>query len=153
MTIAQGRIMNLVSTTLSLQMALLAIAVAAPGPVQSAETATVSQHDLQAKLVYCKTCHGLAAEGYRGSVPMPRLAGQQREYLENQSGGDGPCEKPGTSAKAAVFAGLEPELSDGRCAQSKTYRIGYHSRVCIRDRRLEARRDFGPRQSGRRLPS
>ena len=76
--------MNLVSTTLSLQMALLAIALAAPGPVQSAETAAVSQRDLQAKLVYCKTCHGLAAEGYRGSVPMPRLAGQQREYLENQ---------------------------------------------------------------------
>ena len=49
--------MNLISTTLSLQMALLAIALAAPGPVQSAETATVSQHDLQAKLVYCKTCH------------------------------------------------------------------------------------------------
>ena len=76
--------MNLVSTTLSLQMALLAIALAAPGPVQSAETATTSQRDLQAKLVYCKTCHGVAAEGYRGSVPMPRLAGQQREYLENQ---------------------------------------------------------------------
>jgi len=76
--------MNFVSTTLSLQMALLAIALAAPGPVQSAETATTSQRDLQAKLVYCKTCHGVAAEGYRGSVPMPRLAGQQREYLENQ---------------------------------------------------------------------
>src|SRR6516225_1910757 len=76
--------MNLVSTTLSLQMALLAIALAIPDPVQSAETATVSQRDLQAKLVYCKTCHGLAAEGYRGSVPMPRLAGQQREYFENQ---------------------------------------------------------------------
>ena len=54
--------MNLVSTTLSLQVALLAIALAAPGPVQSAETATVSQHDLKAKLVYCKTCHGLAAK-------------------------------------------------------------------------------------------
>src|SRR5215468_3229029 len=76
--------MTLVSTTSSLQMALLAITLAAPGPVQSAETAAVSQRDLQAKLVYCKTCHGVAAEGYRGSVPMPRLAGQQREYLENQ---------------------------------------------------------------------
>ena len=76
--------MNLISTTLSLQMALLAIALAAPGPVQCAETATVSQHNLQAKIIYCKTCHGLAAEGYRGAVPMPRLAGQQREYLEDQ---------------------------------------------------------------------
>ena len=78
--------MNLISTTLSLQLALLAIALAAPGPVQSAETATVSQHNLQAKIIYCKTCHGLAAEGYRGAGagPMPRLAGQQREYFENQ---------------------------------------------------------------------
>jgi cytochrome c553 len=77
--------MNLVSTTLSLQiLALLAIALVALGPVQSAETATASQRDLQAKFVYCKTCHGLAAEGFRGSVPMPRLAGQQREYLESQ---------------------------------------------------------------------
>jgi cytochrome c553 len=40
--------------------------------------------DLQAKLGYCKTCHGLAGQGYRGSFPMPRLAGQQNEYFENQ---------------------------------------------------------------------
>ena len=75
--------MNLIRTTLSLQLALLAIALAAPGPVQCAETATVSQHNLQAKIIYCKTCHGLAAEGYRGAGagPMPRLAGQQREYI------------------------------------------------------------------------
>jgi cytochrome c553 len=40
--------------------------------------------ELQAKLGYCKTCHGLSAEGYRGYFPMPRLAGQQPQYLENQ---------------------------------------------------------------------
>jgi cytochrome c553 len=40
--------------------------------------------DLQAKLEYCKTCHGLSGQGYRGSFPMPRLAGQQSEYFENQ---------------------------------------------------------------------
>ena len=76
--------MNLVNVTLSLRTTLLAVALAAPSPVQSAETTTVSQQDLQRKLVYCKTCHGLGAEGYRGSIPMPRLAGQQSEYLENQ---------------------------------------------------------------------
>jgi cytochrome c553 len=76
--------MTLASPTLSLESTLLALALAAPSPVQSAETATVSQQDLQHKLVYCKTCHGLAAEGYRGSIPMPRLAGQQSAYLENQ---------------------------------------------------------------------
>ena len=34
-----------------------------------------SQGDLQAKLEYCKTCHGISGEGYRGSLPIPRLAG------------------------------------------------------------------------------
>jgi cytochrome c553 len=40
--------------------------------------------EFQAKLLYCKTCHGLSAQGYRGYFPMPRLAGQQPRYLENQ---------------------------------------------------------------------
>jgi cytochrome c553 len=40
--------------------------------------------ELGAKLQYCKTCHGLAGQGYRGYFPMPRLAGQQPEYIENQ---------------------------------------------------------------------
>jgi cytochrome c553 len=39
---------------------------------------------LEAKLQYCKTCHGLSAQGYRGYFPMPRLAGQQPQYIENQ---------------------------------------------------------------------
>jgi cytochrome c553 len=47
-------------------------------------TATVSTQNLQAKIEYCKTCHGLSGQGFRGSFPMPRLAGQQPEYLENQ---------------------------------------------------------------------
>jgi len=39
---------------------------------------------LQAKIGYCKDCHGPSAQGYRGYFPIPRLAGQQTEYLENQ---------------------------------------------------------------------
>jgi cytochrome c553 len=39
---------------------------------------------LQAKLLYCKTCHGLSGQGYHGYYPMPRLAGQQPQYIENQ---------------------------------------------------------------------
>jgi cytochrome c553 len=45
---------------------------------------TVSQAELKAKTDYCKTCHGVSAQGFRGSFPMPRLAGQQPEYLKNQ---------------------------------------------------------------------
>lgn len=40
--------------------------------------------DIQAKVEYCTTCHGTAGQGYRGYYVMPRLAGQQPKYLENQ---------------------------------------------------------------------
>jgi cytochrome c553 len=46
--------------------------------------AEVSQTELKAKFDYCKTCHGIEGQGFRGSYPMPRLAGQQPEYLVNQ---------------------------------------------------------------------
>jgi len=53
--------------------------------VASAEGAgIVSQAELKAKTDYCKTCHGVLGQGFRGSFPMPRLAGQQPEYLKNQ---------------------------------------------------------------------
>jgi len=46
--------------------------------------AAVPKQELDAKIAYCKTCHGVSGQGFRGSFPMPRLAGQQQEYLENQ---------------------------------------------------------------------
>jgi cytochrome c553 len=36
------------------------------------------------KVEYCKDCHGLSGQGYRGFLTMPRLAGQQPEYIESQ---------------------------------------------------------------------
>ena len=46
--------------------------------------AAVDSSALKAKTDYCKTCHGIEGQGFRGSFPMPRLAGQQPEYLANQ---------------------------------------------------------------------
>jgi cytochrome c553 len=43
-----------------------------------------SKQALQNKIEYCLTCHGPNAEGARGAFPIPRLAGQQVKYLENQ---------------------------------------------------------------------
>ncbi|MBV9331957.1 MAG: hypothetical protein JOZ55_10435, partial [Alphaproteobacteria bacterium] len=40
--------------------------------------------DFQSKVQFCQTCHGLSGQGYRGFYDMPRLAGQQPEYFENQ---------------------------------------------------------------------
>jgi cytochrome c553 len=65
-----------------------AIAIAASATAQAEDKgngkADVSPAELKAKTDYCKTCHGLSGQGFRGSYPMPRLAGQQPEYLENQ---------------------------------------------------------------------
>jgi cytochrome c553 len=63
---------------------LVQIMILVPTASARGGNADFSQQELQAKLVYCKTCHGLAGQGYRGSRSMPRLAGQQAEYLENQ---------------------------------------------------------------------
>src|ERR1700687_6032147 len=76
--------MKLIGFQSALQAAILAFAFSATGRAEDRGTATVSKHDLQAKTEYCKTCHGLSGQGDRGAYPMPRLAGQQPEYIENQ---------------------------------------------------------------------
>lgn len=48
------------------------------------KVAAVDSPTLKAKFDYCKTCHGVQGQGFRGAYPMPRLAGQQPEYLVNQ---------------------------------------------------------------------
>ncbi len=60
-------------------MAVLLVALGGGARAQDASHAGV-----QAKLSYCKDCHGASAQGYRGYYPIPRLAGQQTEYLKNQ---------------------------------------------------------------------
>jgi cytochrome c553 len=58
--------------------------VASAAHAEDKAASAVSPHDLKAKTDYCKTCHGVSGQGFRGAFPMPRLAGQQPEYLENQ---------------------------------------------------------------------
>jgi len=73
---------------MNLQSRLLATAVAVLFSVaahaENKAAATVSAQELKAKTDYCKTCHGISGQGFRGAFPMPRLAGQQPEYLKNQ---------------------------------------------------------------------
>src|ERR1700741_33750 len=61
-----------------------AVAVAFSVAAHAEDKGAVSKQELKAKTNYCKTCHGVSGQGYRGAFPMPRLAGQQPEYLENQ---------------------------------------------------------------------
>ena len=71
--------MNLIDPRAALRPVLLALAVLAGGAAAQA-----GEGGLQAKLEYCLTCHGESGQGFRGAFPMPRLAGQQPEYIENQ---------------------------------------------------------------------
>jgi cytochrome c553 len=68
----------------SLLIIALAILASAPVAAEDKGSAAVAPQVLKAKTDYCKTCHGLDGQGFRGSFPMPRLAGQQPEYLANQ---------------------------------------------------------------------
>jgi cytochrome c553 len=76
--------MKVNSIRLALSTAILAIAFSAAGQAKDLDRADRSKGALPAKIEYCKTCHGLSGQGYRGFFPIPRLAGQQTEYIENQ---------------------------------------------------------------------
>jgi cytochrome c553 len=78
--------MKIFNLRLALQTAVLAIATAFPAAGRAADKSidSVPRQSFEAKLEYCKTCHGLSGQGYRGYFPMPRLAGQQPKYIENQ---------------------------------------------------------------------
>ena len=75
--------MKVTSLRLTLQTALLLVVLSAAAHAQD-RGASARQGGLEAKLEYCKTCHGLSGQGYLGYFPMPRLAGQQPQYIENQ---------------------------------------------------------------------
>src|SRR5580704_3031071 len=75
--------MRRIGSQLAVQATIAVIVVGGASHARGAEAA-VSSKELQAKAEYCKTCHGLSGQGYRGAYPMPRLAGQQPEYIENQ---------------------------------------------------------------------
>jgi cytochrome c553 len=76
--------MKLSNLRLALPTAVLAMAFSAAGRAEDAGKADYSKQALQAKIEYCKTCHGVSGQGFHGSTPIPRLAGQQTEYIENQ---------------------------------------------------------------------
>ena len=76
--------MKIDSLRLALQAVVLAVVFSAAARPDASGAAPLPRQDLQAKLEYCKTCHGLSGQGYHGYFPMPRLAGQQPKYLENQ---------------------------------------------------------------------
>jgi cytochrome c553 len=76
--------MNIISLQSLFCAAIFVIVFIAAGRAEEKGTAAFSKPEFQSKLEYCKTCHGLSGQGYRGYYPMPRLAGQRPKYIENQ---------------------------------------------------------------------
>ena len=77
--------MKVISLRSALPTAILAIAFVAAAHVDSAEPADrLRAEAVASKVEYCTDCHGLSGQGYHGYLTMPRLAGQQPEYIENQ---------------------------------------------------------------------
>src|SRR5580704_19289621 len=64
--------------------ALAAVMLAGAAHANDTGATAVSNHEVQAKLQYCEVCHGVSAQGFLGYYPIPRLAGQQVAYIENQ---------------------------------------------------------------------
>lgn len=67
-----------------LQLALVAIALTVADRARGAERSAMHESNVPAKLAYCEDCHGPSGQGFYGYFPIPRLAGQQTEYLKNQ---------------------------------------------------------------------
>ena len=82
MKLVKSHLLRLVGVA-GAQLALLAVALSVLD-ARGADRPSRARGDLQAKLAYCEDCHGRSAQGFHGYFPIPRLAGQQPEYLKNQ---------------------------------------------------------------------
>jgi cytochrome c553 len=67
-----------------LRSAVFAFVVTGAAHAENPEKTAVPARELQAKMAYCENCHGVSAQGFHGYYPIPRLAGQQPEYVKNQ---------------------------------------------------------------------
>jgi cytochrome c553 len=79
----KSQIMKIVTAKLALPAAILAMAFSVARAEEAAGPPVTTQ-EVQAKIQYCSTCHGPMGQGFKGAFPIPRLAGQQVEYFENQ---------------------------------------------------------------------
>ena len=76
--------MRIINLRLALETTILLIVCSIAAHADNLDTAVYARGGVRAKLEYCKDCHGLSGQGYRGYFTMPRLAGQSPQYLENQ---------------------------------------------------------------------
>jgi cytochrome c553 len=73
-----------VTVRAALQSAAFAFVVTGAAHAENTDKTAVPARELQGKIAYCENCHGVSAQGFHGYYPIPRLAGQQPEYIKNQ---------------------------------------------------------------------
>jgi len=78
------RLIKVICFQVAFQIAILISIFSLTAYAESADKTAVSRRNVEAKIGYCQDCHGPSGQGYRGYYPIPRLAGQQPEYLKNQ---------------------------------------------------------------------
>src|SRR6516164_8881227 len=78
------RFFELTGMAAVLPLASVAFALSTGAHAETAAKGTVPKGELQAKIAYCENCHGVSAKGFHGYYSIPRLAGQQPEYIKNQ---------------------------------------------------------------------
>jgi cytochrome c553 len=71
---------------IGLRWALPAVILALAVPAAYAENGTGHSKDVEAKIAYCKKCHGQSGQGLAAAYSVPRLAGQTIPYLEAKFG-------------------------------------------------------------------
>ena len=71
---------------IGLRWALPAVILALSVPAAYAENGTEHSKDVEAKIAYCKKCHGQSGQGIAAAYSVPRLAGQTIPYLEAKFG-------------------------------------------------------------------
>jgi cytochrome c553 len=77
--------MHSLSNTAGALISLFLFSAMATGHAFGAEESPgISPPALRAKIDYCEVCHGISARGFVGFYPIPRLAGQPIEYIENE---------------------------------------------------------------------
>ena len=64
--------------------AILGAAFSGSGRADGTASGAAPRGSFHAKVQYCEDCHGRSGQGYRGYYPIPRLAGQTPEYIQNQ---------------------------------------------------------------------
>lgn len=97
---------------IGLRWVLPAMILAFAVPAAYAENGTEHSKDVEAKIAYCKKCHGQMGQGIGAAYSVPRLAGQTIPYLEAKFGIISEHKRDNTTAETfmvPVLGSVDPQ--------------------------------------------